>query len=178
MPLKFQSVLFGGLIAAVSGTIVAAINQITGGADPTNSTPILGIIFSVLGCMIMLTSGLFAVWHYTTENEVTLKGSQGVGIGALAGIVYAVVGMLLYLILIAVDILAGPDEIIEMMRETGAFDTAGGEQAESMTRMGMVWGIPIMSFVGGVIMGLIGGAIGAALFKHGTDDEESVEIGE
>lgn len=163
-----RSALFGGLIAGIAGTIVSVISQITGGTDPANSMSPMGIIVGLLGCMVMLTSGLFAVWHYTTENEVTLKGSKGVGIGALAGIAYSAVALLLYQILIAMGILMGPDEIIEMIRETGAFD--GVEQAESMTRMGIKWGTPIIMAIGGIIMGLTGGAIGAALFKHGNEE--------
>lgn len=163
-----RSSLFGGLIAGVAGTMILVISQITGGADPANSMSPMSIILSLLGCMVMLTSGLFAVWHYTTENEVTLKGSNGVGIGALAGIAYSVVALLLIQIMVAMGILMGPDEIIEMIRETGAFD--GAEQAESMTRMGIKWGTPIITAIGGIIMGLTGGAIGAALFKHGNEE--------
>ncbi|MCY3615018.1 MAG: hypothetical protein OXH03_08000 [Bacteroidetes bacterium] len=89
MPSKTQSVLVGGLIAAVISTVVAVVQNLSGASDPVNQDPVLGIIFGLLGCMVMLTSGVIAVWHYTSENELTLRPSQGVGIGVLAGLIYA-----------------------------------------------------------------------------------------
>ncbi len=169
MPSKTQSILIGGLVAAVTGTILQVAGHVSGLSDPLDPQPVLGIIFGLLGCMIMLTSGLVAVWHYATENELTLTGGQGVGIGALSGIVYAVVGLALGWLLILMGILPSPQDTLDMMRDAGTFDTPGAEQAESITRMMVTWGGPVFAIVGGILMGLIGGAIGAALFKRGEE---------
>ncbi len=167
---KTQSILIGGLVAAVTGTIVQVASYFSGASDPTNPQQIMGMIFGLIGCMVMLTSGLVAVWHYTTENELTLTGGEGVGIGSLAGIVYAVVGLALAWLLILLNILPSPQETMDMIRESGAFDAPGAEQGMVFAEMMVTWGGPAMAIVGGILMGLIGGAIGAALFKHGKEE--------
>lgn len=175
---KFQSVLIGGLIAAVAGIIVTLGAQILGVSDPTNPQPVLGLIVNLLGCMIMLTSGLITVWHYTSENELTIKGKTGVGMGALAGVTYAIGALVLSWLMIALDILPSPDETMELMREAGMFDAEGSEQVESITRMMTIWGAIAVLMIGGPIMGLIGGAIGASFFKKGSDVSEEVSESE
>jgi len=171
MPSKIQSLLIGGLLAAVTGVFIAVAGQVSGGSDPVNPSPILGGIFTFLGCMAAMTSGFIAVWHYTNENELTLTGGQGVGIGALAGIIYGVGALLLSYLMVSIDVLPSPMETLERVRESGAFDAPGAEQAESVMQMMYTWGIPIITVVMGVIMGLIGGAIGAAVFKRDSDEE-------
>ncbi len=175
MPSKTQSILVGGLVAAVTGTILQVAGYVSGATSPVDPNPVLGIIFNILGCMVMLTSGLVAVWHYATENELTLKGSQGVGIGSLAGIVYAVAGIVLGWVLVLLNVLPSPEETLELMRDAGTFDAPGAEQAESITRIMVTWGWVVMAFIGGVLMGLIGGAIGAALFKRGVESPHGEE---
>ncbi|MCY3999774.1 MAG: hypothetical protein OXF06_10190 [Bacteroidetes bacterium] len=173
MPSKIQSILIGGLLAAVIGVFIAVASEVSGASDPGNSSSALGIVFQLLGCMAAMTSGLIAVWHYTNENELTLTGGQGVGVGVLAGLVYAVGILILSYVLVGIGLLPSPEESFERIRDSGAFDAPGAEQAESITRMMLTWGIPIITTVIGVIMGLIGGAIGAAVFKRGADDEMS-----
>lgn len=174
MPSKTQSVLVGGLIAAVIGTGVSVAQYLSGASDPMNQNPILGMIFGLLGCMVMLTSGVIAVWHYTSENELTIKPKQGVGIGALAGLIYAAAAVVLGWLLVLVNVLPSPAEAMEMLRETGAFDVPGAEQAATITEMMITWGGMVFALIGGVIMGLVGGAIGAALFKRGPDPESEL----
>jgi len=171
MPSKTQSVVIGGLLAAVTGVIVSVAAQFSGASDPANPQPVLGAIFGLLGCMVALTCGLVAVWHYTTENELTIKGSEGVKIGVLSGLVYAAAALALSWILVALNVLPSPQETMEVMRETGAFDSPGGEQAEYVTKIMVTWGGPVIAVVSGIVMGLIGGAIGAAAFKRGPDQE-------
>lgn len=170
MSSQTQSILIGGLVAAVIGTFISVAGHVSGISDPADPQPIMGMILNVFGCMVMLTSGLVAVWHYTTENELTLTGGQGVGIGSLAGIVYAVAALTLGWLLVFLDILPSPGEILDTMSEAGAFDNAGGEQAESIAKIMVTWGAPVFVLVGGVLMGLIGGVIGVALFKHGEEE--------
>lgn len=174
MPSKTQSVLVGGLIAAVIGTGVSVAQQLSGASDPMNQNPILGMIFGLLGCMVMLTSGVIAVWHYTSENELTIKPKQGVGIGALAGLIYAVVAVALAWLLVLVNVIPSPAEAMEKLRESGAFDAPGAEQGLAFAEMMITWGGIVFALIGGVIMGLVGGAIGAALFKRGPDPESEL----
>ncbi len=169
---KFQSILIGGFLSAVIAVFISVAGEITGATDPQNSQSFLGIVINILGCMVMLSSGLISVWHYTTENKLTLTGGEGAGIGVLSGLVYAVGALALSYLLVAVGILPSPDEALQRVRDTGAFDEAGGEQAESITQMMLTWGIPVFVTIGGAILGLIGGLIGAALFKRGSDDDE------
>lgn len=174
MPPKKQSVLVGGLIAAVIGTGVSVAQHLSGASDPMNQNPILGMIFGLLGCMVMLTSGVIAVWHYTSENELTLRPKQGVGIGALAGLTYAAAVFALGWLLVLFNVLPSPEEMMEMLRESGAFDAPGAEQGAAIAEIMITWGWIVVALIGGVIMGLVGGAIGAALFKHGPDPESEL----
>ncbi len=174
MPSKTQSVLIGGLIAAVIGTVVSVAQQLSGASDPMNQNPVLGLIFGLVGCMVMLTSGLIAVWHYTSEHELTIKPKQGVGIGALAGLVYAAAAVALAWLLVLINVIPSPEETIQMLRESGAFDAPGAEQGLAFAEMMVTWGGIGIALIGGVIMGLVGGAIGAALFKRGPDPESEL----
>lgn len=174
MPSKTQSVLVGGLIAAVISTVVAVVQNLSGASDPVNQDPVLGIIFGLLGCMVMLTSGVIAVWHYTSENELTLRPSQGVGIGVLAGLIYAAAAVALGWLLVLFNVLPSPEETMEVIRESGAFDAPGAEQGAAFAEIMVTWGWVGGVLIGGVIMGLVGGAIGAAMFKHGPDPESEL----
>lgn len=174
MPSKTQSVLVGGLIAAVIGTVVSVVQQLSGASDPMNQNPILGMIFGLLGCMVMIASGVIAVWHYTSENELTIKPKQGVGIGVLAGLIYAVAAMVLAWLLVLVNVIPSPEETMEMLRESGAFDAPGAEQGAAIAEIMVTYGWIVFVLIGGVIMGLVGGAIGAALFKRGPDPESEL----
>ena len=173
MPSKIQSILIGGLLAAVIGVFISVASEVSGASAPGNSSSALGIVFTIFGCMAAMASGFIAIWHYTNENELTLTGGQGVEVGVLAGCVYGVGALVLSYVMVSIGLLPSPAKILERVRDTGAFDTPGAEQAESITEMMLTWGIPIITIVIGVIMGLIGGAIGAAVFKRGSNDETS-----
>jgi len=172
MSSKSQSILIGGFLAAVTGVFISVAGEISGASDPQNSQSPAGIILSVVGCMVMLTSGLISVWHYTSENELTLTGRQGAVIGVLSGLVYGVGAIVLSYLLVVAGFLPSPEETIQRIRDTGAFDAPGAEQAESITRMAITWGAPLILVAGGAILGLIGGLIGAALFKRGTEEPD------
>ena len=174
MPSKIQSVLVGGLIAAVIGTVVSVAQHFSGAGDPANQNPVLGMIFGLLGCVVMLTSGVIAVWHYTSENELTLRPGQGVGIGALYGLIYAAAALVLAWLLVLLNVLPSPEETMEIIRDSGAFDAPGAEQGAVFAEIMITWGWAAIALIGGVIMGLVGGAIGAALFKHGPDPESEL----
>lgn len=169
MPSKFQSVLIGGLVAAVAGASLTLGSQIFGISDRVNPQPVLSLVINLLGCMMMLMSGLVAVWHYTSENKLTVKAETGAKMGAVAGFIYAIGALVLGGLMIALDILPSPDETIELMRDTGVFDVEGGERTESIARMMAIWGAIGVLIIGGPIMAMVGGSIGANLFKKGPD---------
>ena len=168
MPPRLTSVLIGGMASALVAILLSVANALS---NPGSQNPGLGIIFGLLGCLTMLTSGLIAVWHYTGEHELSLTGGQGVGIGAMAGIAYGVVSVVLSRILIMANVLPGPEDAIRQMEESGALDGPGADFAVMMVEFTMGWGAIIFAIIFGVITGLIGGAIGAAIFKRGPEED-------
>ena len=176
MPSKSNSILIGGLVAGLIGTVIAVVStQMTMGALESGDQPnqMVQLVFGLIGCLVPVSAGLIAVWHYTGENELTLRGGQGVGLGALTGIAYAVVAVALGFLLQWLNVLPSPDEYMDTFVNSGALDQAGEEAADAIlrwTEFMVRWGSIIMALVFGVVMGLIGGAIGAAMFKRGEDD--------
>ena len=153
---KTQSILIGGVAAAVLATILSL---------PQNQC---------LGCLVCLCyvgSGLLAVWHYTNTQSLTIKGGEGAGIGALASVVCGVVGGILGFLFRAIGLLPGVDEIIEQIEESGQFDQLDPDTADmiySWIEISAGIGGLVIGVVFAVILGVIGGAIGAAVFKKGT----------
>ena len=92
--------------------------------------------------------------------------------GALAGLVAALIAIVLGLILRAAGILPDVDDIIAQLEDSPQFDGMSDDQVEQalqMTRMMAGVGGYVIALVAGVLLGLIGGAIGAAVFKKGGD---------
>lgn len=151
MPSRTQSILIGGLVVGIL------------------STSVLGFI-NVLCCAGVIIGAMVGVWHYTEEHQLTIEASQGAIIGALAGIVGAIIAGILnqLLIFIGLDFMSGWREI--MMQQFG-----GGMGSEEMPEfnpgqmgamvmlLGMVFNIVLYA-----IFGAIGGAIGASVFQKGN----------
>ena len=169
MSSKLTSVMIGGLASALIGTLFSATGQM---ANPPGEQNPVGIILGILGCLTMFTSGIIAVWHYTGEHSLTLTGGQGVKLGALAGIAYGVIITLLSRILMAINVTPDQNDILQQLEESGTLDTPGAEIALGMTEFFMGWGGVAFAIVLGAITGLIGGAIGAAIFKRGSENED------
>ena len=153
---KLPSVLIGGVATAVVVTILSL---------PQNQC---------LGCLVCLCyvgSGLIAVWHYTNTNTLTIKGGEGAGLGAMAGVVCGVVAGILGLIFRAIGLLPGVDDIIEQMEQGGQLDQLDPETADMIYSFieftAGIGGIVFVLIIA-VIFGVIGGAIGASVFKKGT----------
>ena len=98
---KTQSILIGGLAAGVLAMIFSI---------PQNC---LGCV----ACLCYIGSGLLAVWHYTKTNTLTIKGGEGVSIGAMTGVVCGVVVLLLSLVFRAVGLIPGLEEAIRTFEE-------------------------------------------------------------
>ena len=168
MPSKRDSILLGGLVAGVL------------------STSYLGFINFVC-CLGVVIGALTAVWHYTSNNGLTIPAGQGAGIGAAAGAVGALIGFVLTTILMFAGIDANEaffDAIIGWM-ENQASNASGDQleqledqiaQLEAQRDAEFSLGTALLNTSVGVLIsavfGAIGGAIGAAVFKKGGRVED------
>ncbi|MBO6575523.1 MAG: DUF4199 family protein [Rhodothermales bacterium] len=163
MPSKQQSIILGGAIVGLL------------------STSYLGFI-NILCCAGVLTGAVVAVWHYTSTHELTLSGGQGAGIGVQA----ALVGWLIAFVLNFVLMSAGVRHDL-MMAEWSLANFGDQMQPEQLDQIEEQINTPFgvgsylkmtLASVNGVIgivltalFGAIGGAIGAAAFKKGPEEE-------
>ena len=154
MPSKTQSILLGGAIVGVLSPLIALI-------------PVVGGCISCFGYTI---AGLVAVWHFTSTHELTIAGGSGAGMGALAGIVTALIGGAVSYVLVELGIAPGMDQVMEGLAESGAMDD---DQLEEIADF-IYSPVAYLAFMGvgaifGAILGAIGGAIGASVFKKGGE---------
>ncbi len=156
MPDKKQSILLGSAVAAVL------------------STSYLGLV-NCLCCAGIIGGAMVAVWHYTTNNEMTISAGTGASMGAIVGVAAVVISAILNLLLIKAGVRSDlvisnlildqfgdsmPPEAYDQMVEAMNTDVTLGSYLKS-------------SWIGlllGPIFGALGGVIGAAMFKKGTDD--------
>ena len=156
---KWTSILIGALAYVLLGTMLSAFGAGAGGFG------------ALLSCLVILGSAAIAVWHYTSTNGVTIAGGEGAGMGALTGLIGAVIAGILGYFLISIGAIPDPmDVAIEQMREQGLTE----EQIEQGMGMAEMFNSPVIGIAVGAVFGLIGGAIGgaigAALFKKGGPD--------
>lgn len=163
MPDKKQSIIMGGAVYAGLSVVVSLLFGQAG----------LG---QALGCLIIFSGGLTAVWHYTSTHSLTIKAGQGAGLGTLASLLGAVLAIAVGFALVTAGIM--PDPAVEGMERAIADMEARGmteeqiEQGLAMTEMFMnpaVW--ITMGLVFGAIGGAISGAVGALIFKKGEDED-------
>lgn len=166
MPSKTTSILLGGV---AFGVFAVLLSLLSASGDPSGP---MGMVAGCLSCLGYLAAGMLAVWHYTNTNQLTIPVGQGVGMGAMTGIVAAIVGVALTLLLRAVGVLPTVEDIMLQMEQSGTFDEMGDAQMEQTRGMmemfngPLGWGIGVVL---GAILGLIGGAIGASIFKKGGE---------
>lgn len=170
MPPKTQSIILGGVAIGVVATLFSVIvNMVQGDAGAGGP---MSAVLGCCACLVYVGAGLIAVWHYTNTYNLTIPAGQGVGMGALAGLVAALIAIALGLVLRAVGILPDVEDIIAQLEDSPQFDGMSDDQVEQalqMTRMMAGVGGYAIALVAGVLLGLIGGAIGAAIFKKGGD---------
>ena len=161
MPNKSQSILLAGAAIGVTAAILGLI-------------PAIG---SCLACVAYICAGVLAVWHYTDRHHLTLKGGQGAGIGALAGIVAMAVASILGFLFMAIGLTPPIRQVIEEQLDASGMDPAQAEQIMEMTSSPLfIVGVFLVALVIYAILGAIGGAIGASVFKKEKDFfEESPE---
>ena len=169
MQSQTTSILIGGLTCALLSTAIQIVSTMS---NPAGQDPMLGAVFGCLGCIVGLTSGFIAVWHYTGEYELTLSRSAGVKMGALAGLVSGLVGFLMVRALMMMDVLPSADDVILQIMENSNLDGADAEMdfVTQLIGLSMGWLGLVMALIFGPILGLLGGMIGAAMFKKGQSD--------
>ncbi len=154
MPNKSQSIILAGAAIGVAAAILGLI-------------PAIG---SCLSCIAYICAGLLAVWHYTDRHNLTLKGGEGAGLGALAGIVAMAVASILGFLFMAIGLTPPIRQVIEDQLDASGLDPAQAEQIMEMASSPLfIVGIFLVALVIYAILGAIGGVIGASVFKKGND---------
>ncbi len=154
MPNKSQSIFLAGAAIGVLAAILGLI-------------PAIG---SCLACIAYICAGVLAVWHYTDRHQLTVKGGQGAGMGALAGIVAMAVASIISFLFMAIGLTPPLRQLIEDQLDSSGMDPAQAEQIMEMTSSPLfIIGVFLVALVIYAILGAIGGAIGASVFKKGND---------
>ena len=167
MPSKTQSVIVAAFVYVVLGL---AVNILLA------ETPVGG----VLGCLILFTAGIVAVWHYTSTHSLTISGGQGAGIGTIATVAGVLISMVLGFILVEVGFMPDPAVIAEAQMDQAIADMESrGMSEEDIDRalsFGRMFTQPgfmlLFGLAAGAIGGAISGAVSALIFKKGSDAEE------
>lgn len=155
MPTKSQSIFLAGAAIGVAAAILGLI-------------PAIG---SCLACIAYIGSGALAVWHYTDRHQLTLQGSQGAGMGALAGMVAMAIASILSYLFMAIGLTPPLRQLIEEQLDSSGMDPAQAEQIMEMTTSPLfIIGVFLVALVIYAILGAIGGAIGATVFKKGNEN--------
>lgn len=147
------------------------------------STSYLSFI-NILCCAGVLTGAMVAVWHYTSTNELTLSGSQGASLGVQAALAGFAIAFVLNFVLMSLGIrhdLAVAEWSLNTFGDN--MQDAQLEQLEEQLNtpfsLGFYLKTTILSMNGAIgiaataAFGAIGGAIGAAAFKNGPEEDAS-----
>lgn len=155
MPSKTPSILIGAAVYVALALLISFLR-------------LTGVVGGLLGCLVIFTAGLVAVWHYTSTYHLTIPAGQGAGMGALAGLVGALVGGALSLALISAGVLPDPMELARQQMVGQGMSEAEMDQALAMAESlsNPVIGLVIGTVVG-ALFGAASGALGAVLFKKG-----------
>lgn len=163
MPTKWTSIIVGGLTYALLGLLIQFLFQAG------------GVAAGALSCLVILSAGLVAVWHYTSTHGLTIPAGQGAGIGAAAGAVGALVAGILGQLFISLGVLPDP---IEAARRNLESQGLTQEQIDQGLAFAENFSNPIIGIIIGLalaaIIGAISGAIGAVVFKKGGHGDDFV----
>lgn len=164
-----------GVAALVFGVITFVIyllsSYMTINTEPSGSMFGPSIFIGLFSCLVGAFAGLTAVWHYTSEFDISLTLGKGALIGFLAGAGMSVISAVLTQAWNIVD----PDLTQKLIESTVAnleamdLPEQSKQQAidqavqsmESSTSLGgqLLWGIPISG-----LLNLLTGMIGVKIF--------------
>jgi hypothetical protein len=156
----------GGLVSALLSVLFTFVAQ----GAPGSRT--IGLVAC---CLPAIVGALVGVWHYTSNNSVTMEIGGGAKLGALTGVVGGLVGGVIGLLFRLIGVLPGAEEQMEMARQ-GMLDQGMTEaQIEQglkfsemfMGPLGQVLGLVVGMLVFAIV-GAIGGMIASAIFKKGS----------
>ena len=167
MPSKNQSILLGAAVYTVAGLITAFLS-VNGGQSAQ-------YVVSALCCLAALAGPFTAVWHYTSTNNLTVPAGTGAGIGAAAVVLGGIVSYAVTKLLQVAGIYPSDAEMIEQQRDqmiSQGMEPEAVDQAMGFAEMFQGIGGFAINLVIAAVIGAIGGAIAASIFKKGTADYE------
>ncbi len=135
------------------------------------STSYLSFV-NVLCCAGIIGGGVFAVYRYTADTQTTITGGDGAKLGFQAGLIGAVIGLLLTFVLRMIGIrddLAIGNYFLNNP-PTGfppeAIDQMAAQMDLPVWKKTFTWGALFGMLISGAF-GALGGALGASFFKKG-----------
>ena len=155
MSTKLQSILLGGVVMGVAIPLVSIV-------------PLLGVC---LCCLAFIGAGVLTTYHYTDTNSLTITGGEGAGMGAGAGAIAGLIATFVTLLLMGFGIVPDASEVVREMEREGLFDQMDPDMEDWFTSMVESFFVPAqatVNVIGGALLSLIGGVIGASLFKKGN----------
>ena len=137
------------------------------------STSYLGFV-NVLCCAGMIGGGMYAVYRYTSDTSSTITGGEGASLGFKAGLIGALIGLLLTFALRMVGIrddLVVANYLLNNPPSSfppEALDQIAAQADQPVWKTTFSFGTLISLLVTGAFAAL-GGAIGASVFKKGGE---------
>lgn len=129
-------------------------------------------------CLAAFSGPMVGVWHYVSTNRLTIPAGSGAGLGAVTGLAGGVLGYALTQLLRVVNVLPTAAEAIERQREMMIGMGMDAAQVDQQLAAGSAMSGPVaeiaISVIGGLIIGAIGGAIAASIFKKGEAEDYEV----
>lgn len=128
-------------------------------------------------CLGVIAGGAVASWRYATQYNLSLSSGEGFKLGALAGLLGGLAGVVVGYALIALfDYQPGTSELRDLMLNAFGDDPAVRAQLEESFREQEQNALSVSNIILGAIGAAIiyplfaglGGVIGAAIFKKGA----------
>lgn len=142
------------------------------------STSYLGFV-NCLCCAGVIAGAMVAVWHYTSNNGITISAGEGAVMGLTVAIIGGLVSAVLDYVLIKMGIRADQailQAVLDMMGDSmppESYDQMVEQMEQEVTfgafALQAILGVVIFS-----IFGAIGGAIGASIFKKGGSQQPAL----
>ena len=164
---KFQSILLGGLIVGLLGSLFGLAQ--------------FGVQSQVLGwlaCCVVPTTGAFvSTWHYASTNAITIPQGQGATIGLAACLLGYAISAVLSVLISLTGLIPNPfdaEAVMQLTRERMMQSGSSAEQIDKATEFvgHYFYLFNIIAVIAYGLLGAVAGAIGANLFKRGSAQPE------